>query len=204
MKIYENLDINDLDNEIWKDILDYDCDYQVSNLGRVKSFKYDKISGKIIKQHKDNDDYFVINLSKNGNKKTKKIHILVYETFNDYKLKSDECVHHDKDRNKENNILENLIMIPKKEHNKLHNPKGRLLSEETKIKISESNKGKKHSEKTKKIMSENNLNRLSNQKYIDIKIDIEKDDLTQRQIANKHGVVHSTVSKIKRRMENEL
>jgi len=39
MEICENLDLNDLDREIWKEIEEYDEDYFVSNLGRVKSFK---------------------------------------------------------------------------------------------------------------------------------------------------------------------
>ncbi len=39
--------------------------------------------------------------------------------------------------------------------------------------------------------------RLSNQKYTDIKIDIEKKELSQRKIAKKHGICHATVSRIK-------
>ena len=46
-----------------------------------------------------------------------------------------------------------LIFLPTREHNRLHN-KGKKLSEETRKKMSEANKGKKLSEETKKKMSE--------------------------------------------------
>ncbi len=38
MEAYKNLNLQNLENEIWKVIKEYP-DYQVSNLGRVKSFK---------------------------------------------------------------------------------------------------------------------------------------------------------------------
>lgn len=84
-EVWENLDLQDLDGEIWKDILDYEGDYQVSNVGRVKSFKYDKINGRILKQIKYGD-YFRIGLLKNGKYKSKQVHRLIYETFKE-KLK---------------------------------------------------------------------------------------------------------------------
>jgi len=42
LEIHENLDLEDLDGEIWKEIEGYSGDYFVSNLGRVKSLKYGK------------------------------------------------------------------------------------------------------------------------------------------------------------------
>jgi len=141
LKIFENLNLQDLENEIWKDIVDYDGDYQVSNFGRIKSLKFK--NEKILRQNKDNKEYLFINLCKNGKYKPKRIHILVYETFNNYKLKEDECVHHNKDWCKENNNFDNLIMMSKKEHNKLH-MKGK----------NNHNFGKHHSEESKKKISE--------------------------------------------------
>ena len=38
MEIYKNLDLNNLDDEIWKEVKDFE-DYSVSNFGRIKSFK---------------------------------------------------------------------------------------------------------------------------------------------------------------------
>jgi hypothetical protein len=184
IKIFENLDLQDFDGEIWKVIKDFP-DYSVSNLGRVKSFKkYRRTNENILKQHK-NYKYFFIVLQKNRKDKYKKVHILVYETFNDYKLKSDECVHHI-DFTKENNCLENLIVMSKKEHNLLHN-KGE----------NNPNFGKHHSKETKIKIGKNNPNKLTNQKITNIKIDIEKENLTQVEIAKKHGVCQMTVSNIK-------
>jgi hypothetical protein len=153
MKIYENLDLNDLENEIWKDILDYKGDYQVSSVGRIKSFKRYKY-GKILKQNK-RGDYFQIDLCKNGECKHKYIHILVFETHNSYKLNSGECVHH-KDENTENNKYDNLETKPKSKHMSDHHI-GKHHSEKTRNKISKNHIGmigKHHSEKTKNKMSE--------------------------------------------------
>ncbi len=76
MEVYENLDINDLDGEIWKVIKDFP-DYQVSNLGRVKSFKkWHGTSEKILKQSKTNYDYLCVGLCVNGILKLKQVHRL--------------------------------------------------------------------------------------------------------------------------------
>ena len=37
LKIYENLSLEDMEGEIWKDVVGYEGIYQVSNLGRIKS-----------------------------------------------------------------------------------------------------------------------------------------------------------------------
>jgi len=142
MKIYENLDINDLENEIWKTIDGYP-DYSVSNLGRVKSLKFGK--EKILKQIKDGE-YFIINLSVKNKKYKRTIHRLVFETFNDYKLESYECVHH-KNESKKNNYYKNLEKMTIKNHNSINNL-GKVASIETKIKMSKNQpvkKGEKNS-----------------------------------------------------------
>lgn len=121
MRIYENLSLENLDGEEWKKIDEYE-DYQVSNFGRVKSFKkWHKIDCIILKQQKNNKTgYLQVNLYKNKKRCSGiKIHILLFETFNNYKLKKDECVHHT-DFIKENNYFDNLIMMSKKEHDSFH------------------------------------------------------------------------------------
>ena len=93
--------------EIWKDICGYKGEYQVSNLGRVKSFKTSK-SGKIIKAWIQNTGYYTVAF---GTKKYS-VHRLVAEAFisNPFKL---EQVNH-KDGNKLNNNVDNLEWISQK------------------------------------------------------------------------------------------
>jgi hypothetical protein len=186
IKIFENLDINDLENEIWKDILDYEGDYQVSNIGRVKSLKFGK--ERILKQSKDNTGYFQVCLCKNGISKPKKVHRLVFETFKE-KLKDGYDAHHINE-DKEDNFVDNLESKPHSDHSRDHN------------------KGKKHSYESKKKMSENHIDYkgennpnfgkgITNQKIIEINTDIEKGELTQKEMTKKHEVSQSTIYKIK-------
>jgi hypothetical protein len=170
-------DISNLENEIWKDIENYECLYQVSNFGRIKSFiKHNGTNIRILKLHKDKDDYFNICLYKNKNKKIKRINILVFEAFRK-KLEDGYDIHHiDEDR--KNNFVENLEPKLHKDHRK----------------------GEKHSEETKKKISKSH--KLSEQKLADIKIDIEKKELSQKIMAEKHGVAQSTISNIKNNLLN--
>ena len=68
--------------EVWKDVTGYEGDYQISNLGRVKSFKHDKINGKIRKSSiESKNGYLVISLTKNRKQKQFKTHRLVAIEF---------------------------------------------------------------------------------------------------------------------------
>ena len=49
-----------MDTEIWRDIDGYEGDYQVSNFGRVKSFKYK--TPRILKPDLDGGGYLQVNL----------------------------------------------------------------------------------------------------------------------------------------------
>ena len=103
------------DNEIWKDIKDYEGLYQVSNLGRVRSIdrmcKSNKnniriAKGKVLAQKTDKRGYKRVELSKNGKHKTFTVHRLVLSTFVENKSKF-PCINH-KDENPSNNVLDNL------------------------------------------------------------------------------------------------
>lgn len=65
--------------EIWKDIPGFEGYYQVSNLGRIKSFKQFK-QGKILKPIKGNCGYLQITLDRNLGL-NKRVHRLVLESF---------------------------------------------------------------------------------------------------------------------------
>ena len=78
MKRY-SLSIDDLSGEIWRDIEGYDDLYQVSNLGRVKSFQNKKL--RILKPSLDSGGYMKVALSKGGASRNHNVHILVAKAF---------------------------------------------------------------------------------------------------------------------------
>ena len=93
--------------EEFKDIKGYEGLYQVSSLGRVKSLGNNKTKKeKILKLIEHSQGYLIVNLYKEGKRKTIKIHRLVAEAFidnpNNYPI-----INH-KDENPSNNNVENL------------------------------------------------------------------------------------------------
>src|SRR5690606_6058882 len=92
-----------MQNEIWKPVNNYENTYAVSNLGRIKNIKTNLIK----KTHLNRDGYLYIYLYYNGIQKTKKIHRIVCEAFNDLKDKYKNHVDHI-DGNKQNNASINL------------------------------------------------------------------------------------------------
>jgi len=96
--------------EIWKDIAGYEGAYQVSNLGRVKSFRQSSKMGKpkewILKPSLINSGYGVVTLYSKEKREKFQIHRLVASAFlpNPNNL---PCVNH-RDENKLNNCVENL------------------------------------------------------------------------------------------------
>lgn len=99
--------------EIWKDIEGYEGLYQVSNLGRVKSF-YAKngrlsIQSHILKPKIDKYGYLKLTLCKDKNYKYVTVHRLVATTFID-NLENKPEVNH-KDGNKLNNYVNNLEWV---------------------------------------------------------------------------------------------
>lgn len=64
--------------EVWKHINGYE-DYMVSNLGRVKSLKYEK--EKILRPGNNGDGYLFVTLYKNTKKKHYLVHLLVAQAF---------------------------------------------------------------------------------------------------------------------------
>ena len=79
------------DNEIWKDVNEYEGYYKVSNFGEIKSclrtVKHGlgnanrTIKSRIIKPYNDNHGYHIVSLSKDGKVKKHKVHRLVAEAF---------------------------------------------------------------------------------------------------------------------------
>lgn len=101
--------------EYWRPVVGYEGLYEVSNLGRIKSFDtYRKgpngsiriCKGRILKPWTTKNGYLLVNLYKNGKKKKFYVHRLVAEAFLPNPDNLPEVNH--KDENKLNNNVENL------------------------------------------------------------------------------------------------
>ncbi|MED3552519.1 NUMOD4 domain-containing protein [Cytobacillus praedii] len=103
-----------MEQEIWKDVPNYDGDYKVSNFGKVKSFKHKK-EGKLLKNNLISSGYLVFGAMKNGKRKSTLIHVLVCELFNDSKPTENHIVNH-RDGNKQNNHYLNLEWVSRSEN----------------------------------------------------------------------------------------
>lgn len=93
--------------EIYKNIINFE-NYQISNLGNVKSLQFGK--EKILKPSFDGDGYLKINIYKYSKRFTKKIHILVSNAFLNNCPENNLVVDHI-DNNPLNNNLSNLRLI---------------------------------------------------------------------------------------------
>lgn len=90
--------------EEWRPIPGYVGKYEVSNYGRVKSYKWQK--ERILLHGKNNMGYYYVTLCKDSKKKSCTIHRLVAEAFIPNPSNLAEVNH--KDERKENNYVENL------------------------------------------------------------------------------------------------
>ena len=120
------VELTDLEGEVWRDIENYEGDYQVSNFGRIKSFKSDIV--KIRKPYLDKDGYLQIVLSKNGISKWVKIHRLVAQAFIP-NLENKPDIDHIFN-NKFDNFAENLRRVTKSENNRYAYETGRVKTGE--------------------------------------------------------------------------
>ena len=94
--------------EIWKPI-GYEG-YEVSNLGRVKSYKYDKINGKIMKPYKNTKGYLQIDLQLDGRKRENRVHLAVHRLVAIAFIPNPDNLPqvNYKDEDKTNNCVDNL------------------------------------------------------------------------------------------------
>lgn len=122
MEIYQNLSLEDLPNEVWKDIPNYEGLYQVSNLGRVKMMSRvvmankskRKISEHIIKQIKNPKGYLAVDLWRNNGYIRFMVHRIVLYAFVGIPQDSYECNH--RNQNRSDNRVVNLEWITHKEN----------------------------------------------------------------------------------------
>jgi hypothetical protein len=100
-----------IDDEIWKLVPLADKKYKVSSYGRVKSYCYDKVNGKILKPGLTKG-FHTVTFKANGKKKTFLVHKLVAIVFVQ-KENSDQSIVIHLDWNKRNNHYTNLQWVTK-------------------------------------------------------------------------------------------
>lgn len=163
--------------EIWKDIEGYEGLYQVSNLGRVKSLdrlvkgRYGNsrlVKGKLLKSHLDRDGYLKVRVSINNNVINYFNHRLVAKTFIPNPDNKPQVNHIN--GIKTDNRIENLEWNTAKE-NSIHSVINGL-----------SKTGVKH---YKSKLTEKDV------------IEIRSSKLTNRALAGKYDVSHSTIGRIR-------
>lgn len=116
-----------IQEEIWKDIPEYEGLYQVSNLGRVKSLprtivrsdgRKQLVKERILKGRLGTTGYFTVGLYKDKKQKTHKVHKLVAIAFLGHEPNGFNGLIVDHlDNNRLNNKLENLQLITTRENN---------------------------------------------------------------------------------------
>lgn len=65
--------------EVWRDVIGYEGSYQVSDMGRVRSFKY--LEERILKPSENRNGYYQVILCKDNIRKTYLVHRLVVINF---------------------------------------------------------------------------------------------------------------------------
>lgn len=132
--------IKNFNGEIWKEIQGLEGLYQVSNLGRVKSFKRNK-NGELLKIHLTKKGYSCVCLRKNGKTIGRYIHRLVYDAFigdlPEWEIGAEnnmEINHIDED--KTNNCVWNLELVTHKQ-NANYGTRNKRSSEKNSIPINQ-------------------------------------------------------------------
>ena len=100
--------------EVFKDIPNYEGLYQISNLGRLKSLKFNK--ERILKPTLNGRGYYTVTLYKDFKKQVIYVHQLVCVTFLNHKMNGYELVVNHINLNKEDNRLENLELVTQREN----------------------------------------------------------------------------------------
>ncbi len=136
--------------EIWKPVKGFE-NYEVSNLGQVKSLNYNRTKeAKILKPWVDKYGYLRVNLSKNGKGYAKKVHRLVASAFIPNIGDNPQVNHIDGD--KTNNKVDNLEWVTCKENiQHAWNTGLSRMTKKHKKKLSESHKGNKNP-KSKRVI----------------------------------------------------
>lgn len=179
--------------EIWHDIEGFDGKYQVSNLGRVRSFAYK--NERILSLQKLSGGYFGVCLSKENKRHTYLIHRLVASAFIPNPQNKKEVNH--KNGKKSDNMVDNLEWATPKE-NMQHALQNGLLK--TVIKPMLDGWQNKKEEIIKKVIQRSAGENSPNHKWTNHQImqirKLFREGIKVCEIARKYKVHHSTISSI--------
>lgn len=125
LSIYKYINIGGIyiEEELWRDVVDYEGYYQVSSLGNVRSLTRvirmpdgteHTRAGKAMAKIPNSDGYYHVKLSRDGNTKTASIHRLVAEAFIPNPDGLPEVNHID--FNRKNNAVNNLEWVKHSEN----------------------------------------------------------------------------------------
>lgn len=122
MEIYQNLSLEDLPNEVWKDVPQWEETHEVSNLGRIRAKggkrKWETYirtqKPRVLAQYKKENGYLSLHLSSDNSFKNAYAHRIVAEAFIGTIGEGKEVNHLDK--NKTNNRVDNLEICSRKEN----------------------------------------------------------------------------------------
>lgn len=187
-----------MENEIWRPVLGYEGDYEVSNLGRVRSIykvviksndqTYTRVS-KILKSALDTKGYVRCALSKIGAKLvTKKVHRLVAESFiptSDMTL----FVNH-KNFITTDNTVENLEWVTNKQ-NVYHSIRAGRLQMKADDALRERSINKEI-----KRGSLNGCSKLTEEQVLEIRSKYKPNIYTRKMLGEEYGVDHTTIKGI--------
>ena len=105
--------------EEWKDIIDYEGLYQISNLGNVKSIRFDK--EKLLLPQINSKGYYFVVLCDKAKRKQIQIHQLVAMVFlNHTPCKMELVINHINFNKKDNTILNLEIVTNRENSNRKH------------------------------------------------------------------------------------
>lgn len=116
-KVFCNDDIPDLEGEEWRDVVDTQGYYQVSNMGRIKSLQ--GLNAVLLKPYKNKAGYVRVDIMQAGQRQQRLVQRIVADAFLPPPPSIDYQVHH-KTFNKEDNRAAALEWLSPAEHRKKH------------------------------------------------------------------------------------